>query len=100
MEDALKRLDKLTHDETRMAIAENLRATHAIDDGVKGVVDKVLDVDARVVNGVQAVIAGAQTVTSLGPKFDEPLCPRWKRDQGSCPTSSQRCRPSKTFVVP
>ena len=64
MEDALKRLDKLTHEEARMAIAQNLKATHAVDDRVKGV-------DARVANGVKAVIAGAQTVTSLRPKIDE-----------------------------
>jgi len=82
MEDALKRLDKLTHEEARMAIAQNLKATHVVDDRVKGVVDKVLDVgdavrgvDARVVNiddGVKAVIDGAQTVFSLSPKIDEP----------------------------
>ena len=65
MEDALKRLDKLTHEETRMAIAENLKATHAVDDGVKRVVEKVLGVDTRVAKGVKAVIDGAQTVTSL-----------------------------------
>ena len=76
MGDALKRLDKLTHEEARMAIAQNLKATHSVDDRVKGVVDKVLDVgdavrgvDARVANvddGVKAVndrvIDGAQTV--------------------------------------
>ena len=86
MEDALKRLDKLTHEEARMAIAENLKATHAVDDRVKGVVDKVLDVgdavrgvDARVANigdGVKAVndrvIDGAQTIFSLSKKLMNP----------------------------
>jgi archaellum component FlaC len=48
MEDALKRLDKLTHEEARMAIAENLRATHAVDERVKGVSEQVLAVDDRV----------------------------------------------------
>ena len=33
MEDALKRLDKLTQEEARMAAAENLRLTHIIIDG-------------------------------------------------------------------
>ena len=82
MGDALKRLDKLTQEEARMAIAQNLKATHSVDDRVKGVVDKVLDVgdavrgvDAKVVNiddGVQVVndrvtviIDGAQTVFSF-----------------------------------
>jgi len=106
MEDALKRLDKLTQEEVRTAIAQNLKATHTIDDRVKGVVDKVLavghavrGVDARVANiddGVQAVndrvmvvIDGAQRAFSLSPEIDEPRCPRWKRDEGSCTTSSQ-----------
>ena len=31
MDDALKGLDKLTQEEARMAVAENLRATHAVD---------------------------------------------------------------------
>jgi len=50
MEDALKRLDKLTHEEARMVIAENLRATHAVDERVRGVTEQVLAVDDRVAN--------------------------------------------------
>jgi hypothetical protein len=48
MEDAFMRLDKLTHEEARMAIAENLRATHAVDERVRGVTEQVLAVDDRV----------------------------------------------------
>ena len=33
MEDALRRLDRLTQEEARMAAAENLRLTHIIMDG-------------------------------------------------------------------
>ena len=44
MEDALKRLDVLTQEEARMAIAENLRATHAVDDRVADVNDKITEV--------------------------------------------------------
>jgi prophage DNA circulation protein len=58
IEDALKRLDKLTQDEVRMATAQLLKLTHEvddkvtrIDDGVKGVDDKVKVVDDKV-NGV------------------------------------------------
>ena len=47
MEDALKRLDKLTQEEARMATAEVLRATHTIDERVRAVDDKV----AEVING-------------------------------------------------
>ena len=57
MEDALKKLDELTREEARMAIAENLRATHAVDesvarvdDRVGGVSDQVAGVDNRVAN--------------------------------------------------
>ena len=48
MEDALKRLDTLTQEEARMAIAENLRATHVVDERVRGVTEQVLAVDVRV----------------------------------------------------
>ena len=44
IEDALKKLDRLTQDETQMIIAENLRATHAVDDKVANVNDKVVEV--------------------------------------------------------
>ena len=48
MEDALKRLDVLTQEEARLAIAENLRVTHAVNEGVRGVTERVLAVDDRV----------------------------------------------------
>ena len=48
MEDSLKRLDKLTQEEARMAAAQNLKATHTIDERVKGVVDTVDAIDDRV----------------------------------------------------
>ncbi|KAF8494602.1 hypothetical protein F5888DRAFT_630632 [Russula emetica] len=64
MEDALKRLDKLTQEEARMAAAQNLKATHIVDERVKGVVDtveaidnKVADVDDRVAD-VSEQVAG------------------------------------------
>ena len=37
MEDALKRLDKLTQEEARMAAAEILKLTHIVDNKVTGV---------------------------------------------------------------
>ena len=48
MEDALKRLDVLTQEEARMMTAENLRATHAVDERVAGVDKRVAGVDDRV----------------------------------------------------
>ena len=44
MEDALKRLDKLTHEEAWMGIAQNLKATHAVGGRVGVVDDKVTEV--------------------------------------------------------
>src|SRR6266849_1811228 len=49
MEDALKNLDKLTHEEVRMAVAQNLKATHNVDERVRGVANTVVAVDNRVV---------------------------------------------------
>jgi hypothetical protein len=55
MEDALKRLDKLTQEEVRMAIAQNLKVTHTVVDTVAAIDDRVASVD----NKVGEVIAGA-----------------------------------------
>jgi archaellum component FlaC len=50
IEDALKRLDKLTQDEVRMATAQLLKLTHGVDDKVTGIDDKVEGVGAKVKN--------------------------------------------------
>jgi hypothetical protein len=58
IEDGLKRLDKLTQEEVRMATAQNLKVTHTVDKGVKEVVDTVVAIDdrvARVDNTVKGV---------------------------------------------
>ena len=57
IEDALKRLDKLTQEEARMAAAQNLKVTHTVDDRVRGVADAVVAVDNRVA-GVDDRVAG------------------------------------------
>jgi hypothetical protein len=50
IEDALKRLDRLTQEEAQMAAAQILRATHAVDDTgrVRGAADIALSVENRV----------------------------------------------------
>jgi hypothetical protein len=48
MEDGLKRLDKLTQEEARMATAQVLKVTHTVDERVRGVADGIVDVDDRV----------------------------------------------------
>lgn len=66
IEDALQRLDKLTQEEARMAIAEGLKATHDIDNKVEGVGNKVKGVDNKIqgvekkIQGVDSKIHGAQ----------------------------------------
>ena len=76
MEDALKHLDKLTHEEARMATAEDLRTTHTIDAGVTRVReqvpvvdDSVADVDddkvAEVINGAQIFYSQAREMLNL-----------------------------------
>ena len=55
IEDALKRLDRLTHEEAWMGIAQNLRATHTVGEDVRGVADKVVAIDSSVAE----VIRGA-----------------------------------------
>ena len=57
MKDALKRLDKLTQEEARMAGAQNLKATHTVDKRVQGVADTVVVIDNRVA-GVSGQVAG------------------------------------------
>ena len=67
LEDVLKRLDKLTYEEARMATAEVLKMTHTIDMGVTGVREQVLVVDDRVAgvdDKVTEVINGAQVTCS------------------------------------
>jgi len=53
LEDALKRLDKLTHEEARMATAEILKATRTVSERVASVDDKV----AVVIRGVQTMLS-------------------------------------------
>jgi hypothetical protein len=85
MEDSLKRLDKLTQEEARMATAQVLKVTHTIEEGVRGVSDKVVGVDDRVSNvndrvtgvdnKVTTIIEGAQIIFPLS--LNKLLNPDW-----------------------
>ena len=57
LEDALKRLDKLTHEEAWMGIAQNLKATHAVGESVRGVADQAVAINNNVA-GVDDRVAG------------------------------------------
>jgi hypothetical protein len=60
IEDTLKKLDRLTQEEARMALAEVLRISHNIRNEVKVVDGKVESVESK----VQVVIDGAQGLSS------------------------------------
>ena len=64
IEDALKRLDKLTHEEAWMGIAENLKATHAVGENVREVADKMVVIDNRMA-GVDVRVAGVDDRVKL-----------------------------------
>ncbi|KAF8494402.1 hypothetical protein F5888DRAFT_656619 [Russula emetica] len=64
IEDALKRLEKLTNEEVRMATAQVLKATHTVDDRVRVVENKVINVDNRVA-GVDDRVAGVDNKVAV-----------------------------------
>ncbi|KAH9958725.1 hypothetical protein BC827DRAFT_548091 [Russula dissimulans] len=65
LEDALKRLDKLTHEEARMATAEILKATLTVDERVKGVAENVVGIDDRVTDVGERVVNIDNTVVNV-----------------------------------
>ena len=78
MEDSLKRLDKLTQEEARMATAQVLKVTHTMEEGVRGIANKVVGVDDRVANvdnKVTVVIESAQIIFRLSS--NKLLIPCW-----------------------
>jgi len=71
MEDALKRLDNLTQEEVRMADAENLKATHAVDERVRGVADTVAAIDKGMAGVDDRVAHVNDKVASVDDKVAE-----------------------------
>jgi hypothetical protein len=59
IEDALKRLDRLTQEEAQMASAQLLQIANAIDSEVREIANNVLVVDERVA-GVYGGVAGVK----------------------------------------
>ena len=57
LEDSLKRLDRLTQEESQMAAAQVLKVANIVDDRVQGIADNVVSVDNRVA-GVDDRLAG------------------------------------------
>ena len=71
MKDSLKRLDKLTQEEVRMATAQNLKVAHTVDKGVKEVVDTVVVIDDRVARVDDRVATVNDRVASVDNKVAE-----------------------------
>ena len=94
IDDALKRLDKLTQEEVRMATAQLLKLTRGvddkvtrIDDDVKGINGKVKDIGDTVklvLDSAQCVIFSSDSVVTL-------YLARWKRNKSNCTADSKRC---------
>jgi hypothetical protein len=128
IEDVLKRLDRLTQEEARMAAAQILKVANTVDDKVEGIANNMVSVDNRVagvddrvaviddtmkdvhdqvkdvndqVKAIEAaVIDGAQHIfnRSLKNRLTN-YAPRWKRGQGSHTTNSGWRRSNDTFVT-
>jgi hypothetical protein len=77
MEDALKRLDKLTQEEARMAAAEILRLTHIVDKKVTIVDDKVAIVDDKVAIVDDKVTTVVDKVTTVDDKVTTVINGKW-----------------------
>ena len=71
LEDGLRRLDKLTQEEARMATAESLRATHTIGERVRGVADQVVGVDDRVASVDNRLRDVGDTVATVNDRVRE-----------------------------
>ena len=70
MEDSLKRLDKLTQEEARMATAQVLKVTHTIDEGVRGITDKVVTVDGKVTSIDEKMVLVNDRMASVDDRVD------------------------------
>jgi ABC-type transporter Mla subunit MlaD len=76
IEDALKRLDRLTQEEARMAAAQILNLTHVVNNKVREVGTKLKDVDDK----IDVVIRGRPGLLAThSPNID---CARWKGRKG------------------
>ena len=71
IEDALKRLDRLTQEEARMASAQLMKVTNTIDNGVREVADNVLVVDNRVAGVDDRVAVVNDRVASIDDRVKD-----------------------------
>jgi hypothetical protein len=77
LEDAVKRLDNLTQEEARMALAEVLRITQSVREELKVVDGKVVSVDEK----VQVVINGERGLSNQSQILSDICAFRRQRSQ-------------------
>ena len=78
VEDALQKLDRLTQEEARMAAAELLKITYAVDDRVRIVDERVQSVGNNlevVGNEVRGIHDGVQDVNRKGDRVNRSSSP-------------------------
>lgn len=96
IDDALKKLDALTMDEARMAITENLNATHSMVNKVTALIEsgqEALNVTRRVDDKVSILIDGGQyAFSSATHAFLNMDTARCGRNKCSLTAVSQRRR--------
>ena len=63
IEDALSRLDRLTQEEARMATAQVLKVVNRVEDSVKGIDDKVLNIDNKFNLAIEGTFNALATFT-------------------------------------
>ncbi|KAH9164390.1 hypothetical protein EDB89DRAFT_2141463 [Lactarius sanguifluus] len=71
LEDAVKKLDRLTQEEARMALAEVLKITHIVRDDLKVVDGKVENIDGKVEDVGDKVDDVGDKVNDVGDKVDD-----------------------------
>jgi hypothetical protein len=65
MEDALKRLDKLTQDEARMVLAHNSKAIHTAGERVREVATTVIEIDNKMTKVEDRVVHVDERLASV-----------------------------------
>ena len=71
VEDALKKLDRLTQEEARMASAQLLKVANTIDNRVEGIADNVLVVDNRLVGVDERVACVDERVVGVDDRMKD-----------------------------
>ena len=96
MEDSLKRLEKLTNEEFRIAATQVLRTSHVVNKRAAGVDDHVKAIDDKagvVIDGApSSLISQQRNIINFNVS-------RRKRDKGSYTTSRRRNGSSEKSVI-